>query len=185
MFLSFKKNTITCLLLPWSFRLQMFLLLGELEKQFMSLGKDHRFLMAFTSTKPGKGKGMPLTATEASKRRLQTPSISSVCKGILRSDNQRTSQEKLLQFLLACALNSKLPFHGLLPFRRELGELDLFISIIKEILSHWNIMPFSVTDSHDDWMLAMVHIEEKAGESSAVFLLPFLSQRCLKLTLIW
>lgn len=152
-----------CLLLPWSSQFQMFLLLRELEMQVVSLGKDHRFLMAFASTKPGKGKGVPLAATEASKRRLKTPSISSDCKGILRSDNQRTSQEKLPQFLLACALNSKLPFHGLLPFRRELGELDLFISIIKEIPSHWNIMPFSVTDSRDDWMLAMVHIEEEAG----------------------
>lgn len=97
----------------------MFLFLGELEMQVVSLGKDHRFLMAFASTKPGKGKGIPLTATDASKRRLQTPSIFSVCKGILRSDNQRTSQEKLLQFLLACALNSKLLFHGLLPFRKR------------------------------------------------------------------
>lgn len=113
----------------------MFLLLGELEEQFVSLRKEHRFLMSFSSTKPENGKGMLLTATEAQKKLLQTSSISSVCKEILWSENQR-SQEKLQQLLLCCILNSKLPFHGLLPLRRELGELDLFISIIKEIPSH-------------------------------------------------
>lgn len=104
---------------------------------------------------------MQLTAIEAEEKCFQPSSTSSVCKEIFWSDNQKRNQEKLLQLLLHRALNSKLPFHGLLLLRRELGELDLFISIIKEIPSHCNIMPFSVTDSRYDWMLAIDHIEDE------------------------
>ena len=138
----------------------MFLLLGRIGKAIYVFRKRSSVSNAIHLHKAREGGGNAAHLLMLRKKCFQPSPFSSVCKEIFWSDNQKRNQEKMLPLRVCRALNSKLPFHGLLR-RRELGELDLFISIIKEIPSHCNIMPFSVTDSRYDWMLAIDHIEDE------------------------
>lgn len=151
MFLLFKVNITICVIAMIAQHPKCSLLfygLGRCYKKYATLKKRSSiwcFSLPQSLRRWRECCEMPLKLRKSVSRPHSFPL--SVRKPCVRQQEEETGNRNFRKFCFCWSSKFKPFISWAAALKKRAGGAGLFISIIKEISSHWNRMPFSVTDS--------------------------------------